>query len=99
MNATALLILAIVVVVLIALGLFIVMRWRRSQSLREQFGPEYKHAVKQYGDPRKAETELAAREKRVRRLEIRARPRRAKPLCRGLEENANTLRGRALQGS
>jgi hypothetical protein len=72
LNTTALLILAIVVVVLIALGLFIVMRWRRSQSLREQFGPEYKHAVKQYGDPRKAEAELAAREKRVRKLEIRA---------------------------
>ena len=71
MNTTALLILAIVVVALIALGLFILMRWRRSQSLQEQFGPEYKHAVKQYGDPHKAEAELAAREKRVHKLEIR----------------------------
>jgi hypothetical protein len=61
-----------VVVVLIAFGLFIVMRRRRSQNLSEQFGPEYKHVVKQYGDPRKAEAELAAREKRVRKLEIRA---------------------------
>jgi ABC-type nickel/cobalt efflux system permease component RcnA len=72
MNTTTLVILAIVVVVLIALGLFILMRQRRLQNLREQFGPEYKHAVKQYGDPRKAEAELAAREKRVRKLEIRA---------------------------
>ncbi len=71
MTTTTLLILAIVVVVLIALGLFILMRQRRSQSLREQFGPEYTHAVKPYGDPRKAEAELAAREKRVRKLEIR----------------------------
>jgi hypothetical protein len=71
-NTTTLLILAVVVIVLIVLGLFIVMRRQRSQSLREEFGPEYKHAVKQYGDPRKAEAELAAREKRVRKLEIRA---------------------------
>ena len=39
--------------------------------LREQFGPEYKHAVRKYGDARKAEAELAEREKRVRKLEIR----------------------------
>ena len=67
-----LVILAIVVVVLIALGLFMLIRQRRSQNLRQQFGPEYKHAVKQYGDPSKAEAELAAREKRVHKLEIRA---------------------------
>ena len=66
-----LVILTIVVVVLIALGLFILIRQRRSQSLREQFGPEYRHAVKQYGDASKAEAELAAREKRVHKLEIR----------------------------
>jgi hypothetical protein len=71
-NTTAFVILAIAVVVLIALGVFIAMRWRRSQTLRKQFGPEYKHAVKQYGDPRKAEAELAAREERVRKLDIRA---------------------------
>jgi hypothetical protein len=70
-NTTTVVILAIVVVVLIALGVFIAMRWRRSQSLRKQFGSEYKHAVRQYGDERKAEAELAAREKRVRKLEIR----------------------------
>jgi hypothetical protein len=43
----------------------------RSRRLREQFGPEYKHAVRQYGDARKAEAELAEREKRIRRLDIR----------------------------
>ena len=39
--------------------------------LRKQFGPEYKHAVDQYGDQRKAEAELAARDERIRKLEIR----------------------------
>src|SRR5437773_3703470 len=72
MNTTTLVILAIVVVVLSALGLFILIRQRRLQNLREQSGPEYKHAVRQYGDERKAEAELAAREKRVHKLEIRA---------------------------
>jgi pyridoxal biosynthesis lyase PdxS len=70
-NTITVVILAIVVVVLIALGVFIAIRWRRSQILRNQFGPEYKHAVKQYGDERKAEAELAAREKRIRKREIR----------------------------
>src|SRR5205085_11976486 len=39
--------------------------------LRQKFGPEYKRAVDQYGDQRKAEAELAEREKRVRKLDIR----------------------------
>jgi len=62
--------LVLIVIVVAAIGLFI-MRRRRSESLRKQFGPEYKHAVQQYGDSRKAEADLAAREKRVRKLDIR----------------------------
>jgi hypothetical protein len=71
-NTTTIVIFAgVLVVILIALGL-IALLWRyRSRRLREQFGPEYKHAVRKYGDARKAEAELAAREKRVRKLEIR----------------------------
>lgn len=71
MSTTALIILG-VVIVLVAIGLFFFWQRRRTKSLREQFGPEYKRAVDQYGDQRKAEAELAAREKRVRKLEIRA---------------------------
>jgi len=72
-NTTAIVILVIVVVVIaIALGAVVLLWRRRSLRLREQFGPEYKHAVRQYGDERKAEAELAAREKRVHKLEIRA---------------------------
>lgn len=71
MNSTGIIIL-IVVIVVIAIALGLILLWhRRSQKLQEQFGPEYKHAVRQYGDARKAEAELAAREKRVRKLDIR----------------------------
>jgi hypothetical protein len=44
---------------------------RRSHHLREHFGPEYERAVAETGDRRKAESELARREQRVRHLEIR----------------------------
>ena len=71
MSTTALIILA-VAVVLVAIGLFFFWQRRRTQNLQQQFGPEYKRAVDQYGDQRKAEAELVAREKRVRKLEIRA---------------------------
>jgi hypothetical protein len=69
-TATIVILVVVVAVVVIALG-FVVTLWRRSRRLREEFGPEYKHAVRQYGDARKAEAELAAREKRVRGLDIR----------------------------
>jgi hypothetical protein len=68
-TASIVILVVVVVMVIIALGVLLVV-WRRSRRLREQFGPEYKRAVRQYGDARKAEAELAAREKRVRGLEI-----------------------------
>jgi hypothetical protein len=70
MNTTAFVILAVVIVA-IAVGVFFYLRRRRSENLRKQFGPEYKRAVDQYGDQRKAEAALAEREKRVRKLDIR----------------------------
>ena len=73
MNTTTIVIFAgVLVVILIALGLILLLWRRRSRRLQEQFGPEYKHAVRKYGDAGKAEAELAAREKRVRKLEIRS---------------------------
>ena len=73
MNTTTIIILAVVVVLIaIAVAAFFYFRRRRSENLRKQFGPEYRRAVKQYGDQRKAETELAEREKRVRKLDIRS---------------------------
>lgn len=47
-----------------------VMQKRRSERLREQFGPEYEQAVGELGDRRRAESELIQRRKRVERLEI-----------------------------
>src|SRR5437588_12715265 len=70
MNTTAFVIVAIVIIA-IAVGAFFYLRRRRSENLRQKFGPEYKRAVDQYGDQRKAEAELAEREKRVRKLDIR----------------------------
>jgi hypothetical protein len=63
----------LVVVLLVVIGAvaWIVMQKRRSEGLRERFGPEYQRAVEEIGDPRQAESELAAREKRVDKLDIR----------------------------
>jgi hypothetical protein len=72
LNTTFTIILVVVAIgAIIALGVFVRMRRHRSERLHKQFGPEYRHALRQYGNERKAETELAAREKRVRKLEIR----------------------------
>jgi hypothetical protein len=60
---------AVVVAMAIA-GYFVWMR-RRTEQLRERFGPEYDRTVHESGDVRKAEASLAARAKRVERLHIR----------------------------
>jgi hypothetical protein len=62
----------IVVAVLAAIGvaLFFAARRRREQ-LQKRFGPEYHRQVEVSGDRRAAESELAAREKRRSKLEIR----------------------------
>jgi hypothetical protein len=66
-----------VVLVVIVVGLIVVvllallaLRQRRSQRLQEQFGPEYERTLARTGDRRAAETDLAAREKRRRDLDI-----------------------------
>src|SRR5918999_1103422 len=44
---------------------------RRSAELKGRFGPEYQAAVHRHGDPKKAETELEHRVKRVEKFQIR----------------------------
>jgi hypothetical protein len=57
----------LVAIVLVAVAIYVAAR-RRSEHLRERFGPEYDRAV---GDGRvRGERELAARERRVEELEI-----------------------------
>ena len=70
-NTTAILLLVLIIVV-IAVGVLIFLGRRRSAALRHKFGSEYRRAVGEFGDQRKAEAELEAREKRVRSLNIRA---------------------------
>jgi hypothetical protein len=59
---------ALIVIAAIVVTLF---RKRRSQHLKEQFGPEYDRAVMQRGDRTKAELELLNREKRVHSFTIK----------------------------
>lgn len=63
--------LAAVAVVFVAAAGWIIYNRNRSRTLRAHFGPEYDRTVSQFGDRRRAETELALREKRVRNLELR----------------------------
>jgi len=70
MNAIAILLVVLIVLVIVAAVVLYSQR-RRSEALRQKFGPEYQRTVSQLGDERKAEAELSAREKRVAKLEIR----------------------------
>jgi hypothetical protein len=70
-DAQAILV-AIILVVLIVVAIVVVAaRHRRSQLLRERFGPEYDRTVRASGDRRSAEHELSARERRREGLDIR----------------------------
>jgi len=64
---------AAVVIVLIVIGAvaFVTSRKRRSQKLRQRFGPEYDRVLRQEGDPRKAEGVLEFRQKRREKFAIR----------------------------
>jgi hypothetical protein len=61
---------AVVAVVLLAIW-WVAARKRRTSHLREGFGPEYDRTVEDTGSRRKAESELADREKRREELDIR----------------------------
>src|ERR1700675_3257378 len=66
-------VLAAVVILVIALLAWVYVRKRRSTTagLRQKFGPEYERAVQKHGSERKAEAQLADREKRIETLKIR----------------------------
>jgi hypothetical protein len=69
MDTSTAIILAIVVIVVVG-GIVWMMMQRRTEELRKRFGPEYDRAITEHGDARQAESELAARQKRVERLDI-----------------------------
>jgi hypothetical protein len=64
---------AVTILVIVALAVWVYMRRRRSTSagLRQKFGTEYDRAVVTHGSERKAEAQLADREKRIEKLNIR----------------------------
>jgi hypothetical protein len=69
MDNTLLIIIAILAIV--AIAAWLLYNKRRSEHLRSRFGTEYDHQVEAAGSRSKAEAELAEREKRVSKLEIR----------------------------
>jgi hypothetical protein len=60
----------VVIILAILVDAWLLVRRRRSERLRDQFGPEYRRAVHKFGSVTRAESELEARRKRVQRLEI-----------------------------
>jgi hypothetical protein len=71
MNQTLLIVIALAVVAVLIVASTAMARRRRSDHLKSRFGREYEHALEAKGDRGKAEAELAAREKRVEKLDIR----------------------------
>lgn len=72
MNSASIVALVIVlVVILVAALVFTMVRKRRSQQLRERFGPEYDRVVRKEGDAKKAEQVLEFRQKHRAKYNIR----------------------------
>lgn len=69
MNNTLLILLAVVAIAII--GGWLLYSRRRSDHLRSRFGTEYDRQVEELGSRSKAEADLADREKRVGKLDIR----------------------------
>lgn len=70
-NRMIVLIVVVIAIVVVAAIGFVTSRRRRSQKLREHFGPEYERVVRQEGDARKAEGVLEFRQKRREKFNIR----------------------------
>ncbi len=60
-----------VVVVVAAILIWLYLSRRRSQRLRQRFGPEYERVTRRQGDTRAAEKVLEMRARRVEKLDIR----------------------------
>jgi hypothetical protein len=61
----------IIVAVIVAAGLvWYFIQQRKSRMLRSHFGPEYDHALHEYGQQSKAEQALLARQRRMEKIHI-----------------------------
>src|SRR5579862_6657009 len=70
MTTTAVVIIIAVIVVAAAVAFYFI-RQERSKRLRSRFGPEYEHAVNQFGNQNKAEEALLERQRRIEKINIR----------------------------
>jgi hypothetical protein len=71
-TSQLILILVLVVVVAVLAGAaFAVSRRKRTERLKEHFGPEYERTVSLTGQPKAAEKELVARERNRKKLDIK----------------------------
>jgi hypothetical protein len=70
MDTWVWIVLAVIVLAALVVVAAAAMRKRRSEQLREGFGPEYDHVVEETGDRREAERELSERRKRHEELDI-----------------------------
>src|SRR5258708_36016899 len=71
MNSQVVILLVVIAAIVVAAVIFLAARKRRSQNLREQFGPEYDRVVRKEGDVHKGERMLEVRQKHRETLEIR----------------------------
>jgi len=70
MDTQTLAMLAVLVLLLIAIGVWVYRERRQSRRLLQRFGPEYERTVDRTGSRAKAESELRRREERVEKLHI-----------------------------
>jgi FtsZ-interacting cell division protein ZipA len=73
-NITLIIVIVVAVVVIVAIVVvgYRMVRQRRTERLREQYGPEYDRTVDQADSQREAESELQERAKRHEELELRS---------------------------
>src|SRR3954447_23162195 len=71
MDLWQIIVIGVAALVVVGVVLWIMHTRQRSKHLREHFGPEYDRTVREFGSSRRAESELAQRERRIHKLEIR----------------------------
>lgn len=70
MTPGAIIAVIVAIVVLGGITWYLITRQRRTEALREQYGPEYSQTVRATGSARRAEDELIKRKERVEALDI-----------------------------
>jgi hypothetical protein len=71
MPVWGLILIVVAALILVGAAAWLIAERRRSQRLRERFGPEYNRLVSSADSRRQAESELASRESRREQLDIR----------------------------